>query len=86
MKIEISSTEVARNLGECLARIKHAGVRFVLTKNGKPVAELGPVAGTRGTTLSELWLAMREVKADDEFAADLTRVSASDSVMENPWP
>ena len=85
MKIRISSTEAARNLGECLARIKHTGDRYVLMKNRRPIAELGPVSGTRGSTLSMVWEAMRESRADEEFARDLERVNASDVPMENPW-
>lgn len=85
MKIEISSTEAARNLGECLARIKHTGDRYVLTKNHRPVAELVPVSGTREVSLRDMWNAMRAVAADEGFAADLERVNDSDQLMANPW-
>lgn len=85
MKIKISSTEAARNLGECLARIRHTGDRFVLMKNRRPVAELGPVSGTRGSTLRTLWIAMREAKVDEDFVRDLERVNAADAPMENTW-
>lgn len=86
MKIRISSTVAARSLGECLARIRHTGDRFVLMKNRRPVAELGPVSGTRRATLRALWMAMREAKADEDFARDLERVNAADAPMVNPWP
>ena len=85
MKIKIASTEAARNLGECLARIRHTGDRFILMKNRRPVAELGPVSGARRSTLRRLWTAMRESRADEDFARDLERVNASDTPMENPW-
>ena len=85
MKIKIASTEAARNLGECLARIRHTGDRFILMKNSRPVAELGPVSGARRSTLHRLWTAMRESRADEDFARDLERVNASDTPMENPW-
>jgi antitoxin (DNA-binding transcriptional repressor) of toxin-antitoxin stability system len=85
MKIEISTTEAARNLGDCLARIKHTGDHFVLMKNNRPIAELGPVAGARRMTLGSLWEAMRNVGADDEFARDLEKVNDSDTVLDNPW-
>ena len=85
MKIRISSTEAARNLGDCLARIKHKGDRFILMKNRRPIAELGPVSGTRGATLNMLWAAMCEARADEDFAGDLERVNAADVPMENPW-
>ena len=85
MRVRISSTEVARNLGDCLARIRHRGDRFVITKNNRPVAELGPVSAAPETTLGVLWAALREIRADADFAADLERVNAADAVMENPW-
>ena len=84
-KIPISTTEAARNLGDCLAKIRHTGVRFVLMKNRKPVAELGPVAGTGSTSLLRMWEAMREVEADSKFADDLEQVNRSDQVLVNPW-
>ena len=86
MKIKLSSTKAARNLGDCLARIKHAGDRFVLMKNNRPIAELGPVAGSRRTTVGDLWNAMKEASVDEDFAHDLERVNRSDRVLENPWP
>lgn len=85
MKIRISSTEAARNLGDCLARIRHTGDRYLLMKNHRPVAELGPVSGGRGSTLRLLWAAMRETGADEDFARDLERVNSSDLPMDNPW-
>ncbi len=65
--------------------MKHRGERFIIVKNHKPIAELGPVSGARETTLAALWAALREVKADDAFAADLERANAADTVMDNPW-
>ena len=85
MRITISSTDAARNLGDCLARIKHRGDRFVITKNNRRVAELGPVSGVPETTLGGLWSAMRESRADEDFAADLERVNDADTVLANPW-
>jgi antitoxin (DNA-binding transcriptional repressor) of toxin-antitoxin stability system len=81
LKIPISSTDAARNLGECLARIKYTGDRYILMKNNKPVAELGPVSGARGATLRDAWRAMRELRADDDFANDLERVNAADRLL-----
>lgn len=85
MKIEISTTEAARNLGECLERIRHTGDRYVLMKNRRPVAELVPVPAARKTTLRALWEAMRETRADEGFARDLERVNSSDTILDNPW-
>jgi antitoxin (DNA-binding transcriptional repressor) of toxin-antitoxin stability system len=86
MKVEISTTKAARNFGDCLARIRHTGDVFVLTKNHRPVAELSPVVGARNTRLERLWRVMREMPVDPDFARDLERVNASDTVANNPWP
>ena len=86
MKIRISSTEASRNLGECLARIKHTGDSYVLTRNNRAVAELIPVAGAGGGTLGELLEALQATPADAGFAEDLARVNRADKPLENPWP
>lgn len=86
MRIQISTTEAARNLGDCLARIKHTGDHYILTKNRRPVAELGPVAGNRGASLQDLWEAMRQVEVDRDFASDLADVNEADEIQQNPWP
>ena len=85
MKVTVSSTWAARNLGDCLARIKHTGDQFVLVKNGKPVAELVPVAGSRSAALRTVWDALASVRPDAGFAEDLRTVNDADRVLDNPW-
>lgn len=85
MPTPISSTEAARNLGDCLARIKHAGETFILSKNDKPVAALGPLPGSRTITLRELWNLWQKLPADPAFADDLETVNRADRPARNPW-
>jgi antitoxin (DNA-binding transcriptional repressor) of toxin-antitoxin stability system len=85
MRIPVSTTWAARNLGDCLARIRHTDDRFVLLKNGKPVAELVPSADARTATLRELCNAMAAVPVDAEFSADLKAVNDADRPLDNPW-
>lgn len=85
MSIAISSTDAARNLGNCLAKIKHSGETFILSKNDKPVAALGPLPGTRTMTLREIWELWRKLPADPTFADDLEAVNQADRVPNNPW-
>ncbi len=85
MKIPVSTTWAARNLGECLARVRHTGDAYVLLKNDKPVAELVPLAGARRATLRELWDALAAFPVDEDFAADLQSVNATDWPLDNPW-
>ena len=41
-KMNISVTEAARNFADCVTRVHYQNVTFVLIKNGKPFARLGP--------------------------------------------
>lgn len=81
----ISSTEAARHLGDYLARVKHKGERFVLTKNDQPVAELSPAAGSRRATWGELKAAIGAGSGDPTFADDLERINEADQLATNPW-
>ena len=85
MKITISSTKAARNLGDCLSRIRHTGDSYVLTKGRRAVAELIPIADESAVTLGELINELKRVEADAGFADDLSRVNKADTLMENPW-
>jgi antitoxin (DNA-binding transcriptional repressor) of toxin-antitoxin stability system len=85
MATKISSTEAARNLGDCLAKIKHTGETFILSKNEKPVATLGPLPGTRTVTFRKLWELWRKLPADPGFADDLEAVNNADQPPKNPW-
>ena len=74
---------------KCLAiidEVGNTGDRIVISKRGKPVAELVPVAGgARRATLGELWDALTALPVDEGFAEDLATVNASDQPLENPW-
>jgi antitoxin (DNA-binding transcriptional repressor) of toxin-antitoxin stability system len=85
MRTVISTTEAARNLGDCLARIKHTGETFILSKNDKPVAALGPLPGRKTVTLRELWDVWQKLPADSGFADDLESVNRADRAPKNPW-
>jgi antitoxin (DNA-binding transcriptional repressor) of toxin-antitoxin stability system len=81
----ISSTEAARKLGDCLARIKHTGETFVLSKNDKPIAVLGPLPSSKTTTLRQLWESLQGLPSDPGFADDLDRVNLADQALKDPW-
>jgi antitoxin (DNA-binding transcriptional repressor) of toxin-antitoxin stability system len=81
----ISTTEAARNLGDYLARIKHKRETFILHKNDKPVATLGPLPGTRTITFREFWEVWSKLPADPKFADDLEAVNRADRPPKNPW-
>ena len=81
----ISSTEAARHLGDYLARVKHKGEHFVLTKNDQPIAELSPAAGSRRATWAEMVAVLERLPLDPGFADDLERVNEADQAEADPW-
>ena len=85
MATTISSTDAARHLGDYLARVKHKGERFVLTKNDQPIAELAPAAGAQRAKWSELKAAVARLPQDPSFADDLEQVNEADQPAANPW-
>lgn len=85
MSKTISTTEAARNLGDCIARIKHTGETFILSKNEKPVAALGPLPTARTVTFRELWAAWQKLPPDPGFADALEAINRADRPPKNPW-
>jgi len=83
--ITISTTEAARHLGDYLARVKHKGEHFLLTKNDQPIAELSPASGSRRATWGELVSAIARLPQDPSFAGDLEKVNEADQPAANPW-
>lgn len=85
METAISSTEAARHLGDVLARIKHTGESFLLTKSDKPLARLVPLGPSTRATGAAIIAALAGLPRDPDFAADLERVNRMDRAPENPW-
>jgi antitoxin (DNA-binding transcriptional repressor) of toxin-antitoxin stability system len=81
----ISTTEAARHLGDYLARVKHKGEHFLLTKNDQPIAELSPARGSLRATWGELQSAISRLPHDPSFAYDLEKVNEADLPAANPW-
>ena len=83
----ISATELARTLGDVLARIRYRRESFVIERNGTPVARMLPVdpvhaEPTVGDALAT-WCAT--LKTDTTLADDLSRIVAADRPAANPW-
>ena len=86
MKNTVTATELARNVGDILARVRYRGESFVIERNGRPVAKIVPAGPASTATLREAlsaWLSGRE--SDPQFADDLASVDAADRPAENPW-
>ncbi len=61
-KITIGSFEAKTHLADLLDRAAQ-GTRFVITKRGRPVAELGPYEGEEGTSRrAEILAELRQIR------------------------
>ncbi len=86
MEHRISATELARSLGDVLARVRYRGDSYLVERNGDPVARLTPVPEGSPTTLREAFAAWRAAGGPDpEFADALERVNDADRPPEDPW-
>jgi antitoxin (DNA-binding transcriptional repressor) of toxin-antitoxin stability system len=85
MRNTISATELVRNLGDILARIRYRHESFVIERNGRPVARMDPVPGASGTVREALGAWLADADADPSFAEDLARVNAADRPAADPW-
>lgn len=86
MNLRITATELARRLGDVLAKIRYRGDVFVVERNGEPVARIGPIPDRSAAPLGEGFRAWVEAgPGDPSFAADLERVDRADRPPRNPW-
>lgn len=87
MEHTIRATDLARNLGDVLSKVRFRRDSFVIERNGKPVARVVPIAGAAGdATVAEALTAWTSgTAADRTFADDLAAVDASDRPPVNRW-
>jgi prevent-host-death family protein len=82
----ISATELARNLGDVLARVRYRNDSYVVERNGDAVARVVPFDESSPTTVLEAFAAWRAAgPPDPTFAADLERVADLDLPPDDPW-
>jgi prevent-host-death family protein len=76
-----------RNQVSAVLKRAEAGERFEITVSGRPVAELGPLSGTRAPaspeSLAELFA---RTPVDESFAEDIRRMREEDAAAaRDPW-
>jgi prevent-host-death family protein len=85
MEHTIAATELARSLGDILARVKYRHDSFIIERNGTPIARVVPIeSASCAATLGEALAAWCETP-DPSFADDLARIGAADRPPGNPW-
>lgn len=86
MENTISATELARNLGDILGKVRYRREVFIVERNGEAIARLAPLPSGAAVGLAEGLRAWRAAGArDPAFADDLERVNAADRPPRNPW-
>ena len=85
---KIGATELARRLSDVLNRVRYRDERFLVERNGEPIATIGPAAPFARITLAELVARLPSTGSGDAgFADDLEAIQASQSPAESSaWP
>jgi len=80
----ITATELARNLGDILGRLRYRGDSFVVERNGTAIARLIPLPHGRPASLGDAAAAWAAAP-DPTFADDLERIGAADQPPQDAW-
>ena len=69
----VSATEAAKNFGALVDRVRESAVAYTVERQGRPIAQIGPIAVER-CTLAELvaWLGRRNT-GSAEYAREVRR-------------
>ncbi|MBI2917081.1 MAG: type II toxin-antitoxin system Phd/YefM family antitoxin [Chloroflexi bacterium] len=88
METKITATELAKSLSDILNRVRYRGERFLVERNGEPVAILEPARPAQGITLGELLDRLPHMPwPDEDFADDLEAIQQSQGKVPPPsWP
>jgi prevent-host-death family protein len=88
MESKLTATELAKRLSDVLDRVRYRGERFVVERNGEPVATIAPAAPPVGITVEEFVARVGDLRMPgDGFADDLEAIQALQGVAEGPeWP
>ena len=87
MDTTITATELSKSLSDILSRVKYKGERFIIQRNGEPVAVLEPAAPVLGTPLREIVTRLKGLRMPGEgFADDLEAIQAEQQpIGDSPW-
>jgi prevent-host-death family protein len=68
---ELTATEASRRFSELLDTVEHDGEGYVITRRGRRIARIVPVAEPNGEALSQY---LRAHPPDEAWAAELTEL------------
>ena len=82
----ISSTDLARSVGDILSRVRYRGESFIIERNGKEVALLTPPPGAVRCSLKDVLTAWLDAgPPDPDWAASLEEIGREDKPLKDPW-
>lgn len=87
MEHTIRATDLARNLGDVLSKVRYRRDSFVVSRHGRPVARVVPIGDeTKGATLGEALSIWSDGGASDPaLADDLEAINSSDRPPSDRW-
>jgi prevent-host-death family protein len=78
----LTATEAARRFSEMLNAVERRGETFVVVRNGRPVARIGPAPVAQGAAVKET---LRAHPGDADWADELRTLRAGLRVEERRW-
>jgi prevent-host-death family protein len=78
----LSATEAARRFSEMLNAVERRGETFVVVRNGRPVARIGPAPAAHGAAVKS---ALRSHRRDPEWASELDELRKALRIEERHW-
>ena len=87
-KNHVTASEAAKKFGALVDRVREERAIYIVERGGRPVAQIGPVAGGH-CTLGRLaeWLSAGR-RLDDEYLGDVERAASAfnvPAVPGDPW-
>ncbi|MGI8422269.1 MAG: type II toxin-antitoxin system Phd/YefM family antitoxin [Gaiellaceae bacterium] len=79
---ELSATEAARRFSAVLDAVEHRNETFVIFRQGRAVATLGPASGTSGARVKEI---LRAHPRDPDWADELAALRSMLLTDERTW-
>lgn len=80
---KISATEAARRFSDLLNAVETGRETFLVTRGGREVARIGPVAAASGAAVKKI---MRRCVTGAEWPAELAQLRATLVPEERAWP
>ncbi|TMM26720.1 MAG: type II toxin-antitoxin system Phd/YefM family antitoxin [Actinobacteria bacterium] len=78
----LTATDAARRFSEMLDAVERQGETFVVVRNGRPVAHVGPASKAQGAAVKSV---LRANPRDPKWADELRELRAGLGVEERDW-